>query len=159
MTGGPSRLPGDLLLARLGCNHLLRMLSTVSQLFDGDLILGVVFIAINQAATDHLNLTREARSGDDEAIVPNQLRRPVTVLSIADSLNLPRETVRRHVARLIERGYCVQVQGRRVIIPAKVYLQPPFATAFENNRRDLHALVSAIRRAGLLPDEAADDAR
>ena len=79
--------------------------------------------------------------------------------SIADSLNLPRETVRRHVARLIERGYCVQVQGRRVIIPAEVYLQPPFATAFENNRRDLHALVSAIRRAGLLPDEASDEAR
>ena len=58
MIEGPSRLPGDLLLARLGCKHLLRMLSTVSQLFDGDLILGVVFIAINQAATDHLNLTR-----------------------------------------------------------------------------------------------------
>ena len=87
MTGGPSRLPGDLLLARLGCNHQLRMLSTVSQLFDGDLMLGVVFIAINQAATDHLNLTRDARGTDEEAIVPNQLRRPVTVLSIAE---LPR---------------------------------------------------------------------
>ncbi|WP_374655697.1 hypothetical protein [Phenylobacterium sp.] len=153
----PKRLPGDLILARLCSNHLLRMLSTISQIFDGDLILGIVFVAINQAATDHLSFGRDARAIDEEEVVPNHLRRPVTVLSIANSLNLPRETVRRHVARLIERGYCVQVQGRRVMIPAEVYLKPRFAQAFENNRRDLHALISAVRRAGLLHEEPVDE--
>ena len=149
----PSRLPGDLFLARLGCNHLLRMLSTVSELFDGDMMLGIVFVAISQASTDHLGLTQH-HDPNAERIVLNERRRPVTVLSVAESLNLPRETVRRHVAKLIERGYCAQVQGRRVIVPATVYDDPRFALAIDHTRRDLQVLVNSIRRAGVFSDEA-----
>lgn len=148
----PSRLPGDLFLARLGCNHLLRMLSTVSELFDGDMMLGIVFVAISQASTDHLGLTQH-HDPNAERVVLNERRRPVTVLSVAESLNLPRETVRRHVAKLIERGYCAQVQGRRVIVPATVYDEPRFALAIDHTRRDLQVLVNSIRRAGLFSDD------
>ena len=50
---------GDLFLARLGSNYLLRALSNLTEAFDGDMALAVVFMAIGQAATDHLGLNRD----------------------------------------------------------------------------------------------------
>ena len=80
----------------------------------------------------------------------------MTVLSIANSLQMPRETTRRHVTRLLQRGYCIQVQGRRVMIPAEIYRRPEIRQVIEKNRRDLQLLISTIRRAHLLKEDAED---
>lgn len=139
----------DTFLARASGSHLLRMLATLSKVFENDILLGVVFVAISQAATAHLGLGRELRDYDGDGIVPDDLRRPVSVLSIANSLNMPRETVRRYVTRLLKLGYCIQVQGRRVIVPAEVYRRPEILDAAQANRRDLQVLLAAIRRTEL----------
>lgn len=49
----------DLFLARVGSNYLLRALANLTEAFDGDMALAVVFMAIGQAATDHLGLNRD----------------------------------------------------------------------------------------------------
>jgi len=147
----------DLFLARLSSNYLLRSLSNLTEAFDGDMALAVVFIAISQAATDHLPLSRDRKNFDADGFIPDALRRPVTVLSIANSLQMPRETTRRHVARLLQRGYCVQVQGRRVIIPAETYRRPEIREVVEKNRRDLQLLMMGIRRASLLKEDGTAD--
>ena len=147
----------DLFLARLGSNYLLRALSNLTEAFDGDMALAVVFMAIGQAATDHLGLKREMRDFGMDGVVPDEMRRPVTVLSIANSLQMPRETTRRHVTRLLQRGYCIQVQGRRVMIPAEVYRRPEIRQIVEKNRRDLQLLISTICRANLLKEDGAED--
>ena len=146
----------DLFLARVGSNYLLRALANLTEAFDGDMALAVVFMAIGQAATDHLGLNRNFMDFGGDGLIPDELRRPVTVLSIANSLQMPRETTRRHVARLLERGYCVQVQGRRVMIPAETYRRPEIRQVVEKNRRDLQLLISTIRRAHLLKEDAED---
>lgn len=146
----------DLFLARVGSNYLLRALANLTEAFDGDMALAVVFMAIGQAATDHLGLNRDLRDFGGDGLIPDELRRPVTVLSVANSLQMPRETTRRHVTRLLERGYCIQVQGRRVMILAEIYRRPEIRQVIEKNRRDLQLLMSTIRRAHLLKEDAED---
>lgn len=148
---------GDLFLARLGSNYLLRVLANLTEAFDGDMVQAVVFMAISQAATDHLGLHREIRDFGGDGVIPDELRRPVTVLSIANSLQMPRETTRRHVTRLLERGYCVQIQGRRVMIPADTYRRPEMRQVVAKNRRDLLLLISTVRRANLLKEDSGED--
>ena len=146
----------DLFLARVGSNYLLRALANLTEAFDGDMALAVVFMAIGQAATDHLGLNRNLMDFGGDGLIPDELRRPVTVLSIANSLQMPRETTRRHVTRLLQRGYCIQVQGRRVMIPAEIYRRPEIRQVIEKNRRDLQLLISTIRRTQLLKEDAED---
>ena len=146
----------DLFLARVGSNYLLRALANLTEAFDGDMALAVVFMAIGQAATDHLGLNRDFTDFGGDGLIPDELRRPVTVLSIANSLQMPRETTRRHVTRLLQRGYCIQVQGRRVMIPAEIYRRPEIRQVIEKNRRDLQLLISTIRRTHLLKEDAED---
>ncbi len=146
----------DLFLARVGSNYLLRALANLTEAFDGDMALAVVFMAIGQAATDHLGLNRDFTDFGGDGLIPDELRRPVTVLSIANSLQMPRETTRRHVTRLLLRGYCIQVQGRRVMIPAEIYRRPEIRQVIEKNRRDLQLLISTIRRTQLLKEDAED---
>ncbi len=152
-----ANLMSDFFLARLSSNYLLRSLSNLTEAFDGDMALAVVFIAISQAATDHLPLNRDRRNFGENGFIPDELRRPVTVLSIANSLQMPRETTRRHVARLLQRGYCVQVRGRRVMIPAEVYRRAELREVVEKNRRDLQLLMTGIRRASLLKEDGTED--
>lgn len=151
------RFKSDLFLARLGSNYLLRVFANLTEAFHGDIAQAVVFMAVSQASTDHLGLHREIRDFDGDGVIPDALRRPVTVLSVANSLQMPRETTRRHVTRLLERGYCIQVEGRRVMIPADTYRRPEFRQVVETNRRDLQLLISTIRRAGLLKEDAGED--
>ncbi len=141
----------DRYLVRLSTDYFLRMVSDLGHLFDGDLVLAVVFLAVNQSSVSYLALGREVKAFEGDGVVPDDLRRPVTTLSIANSLNLPRETVRRHVNRLVEHGYCVRVSGSRVIIPAEVFRRPDMVAAVEANRRNLQGLIAMVQRAELLP--------
>ncbi len=49
--------------------------------------------------------------------------RPISVLSLASSLNRPFETIRRHVLALIRQGYCERYQGG--VIPAANWQETP----------------------------------
>lgn len=146
----------DRYLARLSTDYFLRMVSDLSGLFGGDLVLAVVFLAVNQSSVSYLALGREVKVFDGDGVVPDDLRRPVTTLSIANSLNLPRETVRRHVNRLVDQGYCLRVSGSRVIIPAEVFRRHDIVAAVEANRRNLQGLIAMVQRAELRPNTIAE---
>lgn len=53
--------------------------------------------------------------------------RPISVLSLASSLNRPFETTRRHVLALIKQGYCERYRGG--VIPAANWQENPEVTA------------------------------
>ncbi|WP_312167104.1 hypothetical protein [Phenylobacterium sp.] len=149
--------PNDMFLARLSGNYLLRTLANTSEVFEGDMLLAIVFMAIGQATVSHLPVERHAGQFGPDGIAPDDQRRPVSALSIAESLNIPRETARRYVSRLVDLGYCARVRGRRVIIPGDVYRRPEVQHALQSNRRDLQMMIAAIRRGGLLRDETAEE--
>jgi hypothetical protein len=116
---------------RLSSDYLLRNVEIVAETMDGDLMLGLIFAAILQANVRHINndpsLARQ--HGPTHALVPDEVRRPISVNALAESLGIPYETTRRHVNRLITMGWCVKAGTRGVIIPVEVLNTPEALSA------------------------------
>ena len=119
------RLPAER-AASLGGDYLLSAVGVLSELFDGDLSIGLVFLVI-------------LREGQDAAP-------PMTVYQVSKRLGLTYETARRHVNRLIRQGYCRREAGG-LIIPRAVLLRPEVARAAARGGRALHRLVHGASRA------------
>ena len=137
-------------VARRTNEFILAAMAELGGLFGGDIVLGLVFLAINQASIAHRPAARFVDPFEGDGVVPDELRRPVAVLGVAASLGIPRETARRHVGKLIEMGYCVRTSGRRVIVPASVYRRPEILAATQAYIRHIESLIRSLRRGGVL---------
>lgn len=153
----PRPVPRDMagVAARLSGGYILRTYQLMSQETEGDLILSLIFRAIIAANVDHLD--KNLASGpqfcgaDDQP--PDNLRRPVSVLAIADSLGLSYETVRRHVLKLMESGRCIRVKGG-VVVPASALHDEDHRRSLQINLVNLRRLYRSLKLAGVdLGDE------
>jgi hypothetical protein len=117
-----TRLSGEYVL------HFLRLLFE-----EGDIRDAVVALAIAAANTAHLDQATGPglRYAAVDSPPPDEVRKPVAILAVAESLGLPFETTRRRVGRLMRRGACIRVGGG-VIIP----------TAFLTRRQPSRALTN-----------------
>lgn len=73
----------------------------------------------------------------------DELREPVSVYAIAHELDMPYETVRRHVRLLIERGLCRRLGNRGVIVPSQTLARPAMMGAVAANARNVAAFAEA----------------
>ncbi len=109
----PSAAPKNLRLKGIVvCEAVLRLMRLAVDLVDDDLECVVVYLAVIAASTSHLLRDPEnlaLYSGDTP--VPDDLRMGTTRRAIADSVGLPRETVRRKLAFLLEQGHIVERDG------------------------------------------------
>lgn len=90
------------------------------RLHDGDLVRGLVYGTIVSANLAHVSnavLEAELAGGAGQAPDDARRRRPVSAHAIAQSLNLPYETVRTRVVKLIELGLCERRSGGLVAPP------------------------------------------
>ena len=94
------------------CDGLLRLCRLASDVFGNDLDRFVVYLAVISASTSHFQRDPElrARYSAEEAL-PDDLRLGISRRAIADSVGLPRETVRRKIAGLIADGHVVEDGG------------------------------------------------
>ena len=84
-----------------------------------------------------------------EALPPDEVRRPISVNALAQSLSLPFETVRRRVVRLREAGRCeITPQGARV--PLQRLASNVHTRALQENWALLRTLYLRGRLAGAL---------
>jgi len=122
----------------------------------GDLLGTLLFTAILDANMAPLNRDPElrVRYGTLEDSCPDELRRPVSINAIAQSLHVPFETARRRVRQLAEAGDCVIVpQG--VYVPRSAVTSPAYK-AIQAARYDrVRAFHGDMRRLGVLPPEPA----
>ena len=111
---------------RLSSDHLLRNVELLSENFDGDLMLGLIFSAIVQANVRHISNdpVLGAKYGVLGAIPPDELRQPISVNALSESLGIPYETTRRYVNRLLKMEWCVKVGGRGVMVPGAIIGTP-----------------------------------
>ena len=91
----------------------------------GDIRAGIVAQTIATANTAYLDGRlgggwRYAGLGDS---LPDEMRRPLSIARLAESLNLPYETMRGHARRLTEAGVCRRV-GAGLIVPRAVLESP-----------------------------------
>jgi DNA-binding Lrp family transcriptional regulator len=107
---------------------------------DRALIDGLILVAMVQANVAQVTREPELQRtyGSYEEALPDDLRRPLSVSAIANSLRLPYETVRRRVAHLSRRGYCVMT-------PAGAYV-PQEALSSPEHMAGVFAIYELLRQ-------------
>lgn len=109
-------------VVRLSAQYFLRTLDVAKAAHGGDPLRAIIFTAIWSANVGHI---RPNAGFDSMAhLPPDDLRRPVTIAGISQSLGMPAETVRRYIARLIDEGLCVRHGRKGVIVPSEVFARP-----------------------------------
>ena len=140
----------DRLALRLSSEYILRSIDLMTQVVGGDLVKGLIFLAIVQANIQHLinddGLSQTYSESTDT--VPDETRRPVSVHALSVSLGIPYETTRRYVNKLLTEGYCVRVR-RGLLVPAKVLQRDEMLAALRRNFANLQRLVTGLKRSGV----------
>ncbi|MBU1377358.1 MAG: hypothetical protein KKE02_13080 [Alphaproteobacteria bacterium] len=127
---------------------------------DGDLLDPLIFTAILDANMVPVNRDPELQVlyGGAEISAPDDLRRPVSINAVAQSLRLPFETVRRRVSGLVRRGSCI-VDPRGVVVPNAAVTSPAYG-AIQRARYDrARGFYQTLTAAGVLPANGSADTR
>jgi hypothetical protein len=130
---------------------MLRNVEVLSEAADGDLMGGLIFSAILQANVRPIaNDPKLGKTyGQLDTIPPDEMRWPVSVNALAESLKIPYETTRRHVNKLIKEGFCVKVANRGVIVPASVVAQERMIKAAFQQYSHLMHFLGQLKEIGL----------
>ena len=140
----------DRLALRLSSEYILRSIDLMTQVVGGDLVKGLIFLAIVQANIQHLinddGLSQTYSESTDT--VPDETRRPVSVHALSVSLGIPYETTRRYVNKLLTEGYCIRVR-RGLLAPAEVLQRDEMLAALKRNFANLQRLVTGLKRSGV----------
>ncbi len=123
----------------------------LSRLIDSDTVRGLIFLGIIAANTRHL------RAGSQEAqayaatpdVVPDTLRRGISVHALCHQVNLPYETTRRHVQKLINDGLCER-RDDGIIVPAAALSSPRMMRVLDRNLANVFKFVDELERGGVL---------
>lgn len=118
-----------------------------------DVVDGLLLAAISQANVSQITrspeLQRQYATLDQPP--PDELRRPVSISAVANSLRMPFETARRRIAALIDLGV-VRSMPRGVIIPTGPMSSPLYRETSEAHYRLVRDLYFRLRGIGLLDD-------
>jgi hypothetical protein len=114
------------------CDSVLRLMRLATDAGDGDLEAYMVYLAVVSSGVGHIMRDPALRKRFAVEPVPDDLRPTVSRRAIAESVGLPRETVRRKIGALIEAGHLVARPGGVVIV----------GPALEKN---LHFVLESIR--------------
>ncbi|WP_269714733.1 hypothetical protein [Caulobacter sp. NIBR2454] len=118
---------------------------------DGDLIETIVFTAAldaNMAPVDR-DPDLGVIYGGAEASAPDELRRPVSINAVAQSLGLPFETVRRRFVDLVRHGACVAVPGG-LIVPRSAVTSDAYMAIQQARFERTQALYVTLRGLGAI---------
>lgn len=151
--GGLRESDKQRLAARASIEFFLRGVEMAAGMSGGDILRGIIFLAIVHANTRHVDGKPDiaARYSASDAILPDEHRRPVSVYAIAKSLSLSYETTRRYVAKLEADGRCVRGADRKgVYVPAAVLAEPPMLRFVQQNGKHLRNLVQEVVGAGIV---------
>lgn len=134
-------------VSRLSATYILRTLPIATAPFGGDVLLAVVAWGILSANVEHIDHPTQGDTNYQglNTDVPHDLRRPVSILALAQSLGLPYETTRRHVNRLLEAGICQKV-GRAGVISVAALDSPEASQMMLANVQNIRRLYRDLRR-------------
>jgi hypothetical protein len=134
------------LAGRLTTEFLLRATESLNLVLDGDLTMGLVFLAVVKANACPLDKL-PTREGDAPPVC-DDMRRPISGGALAASLNIPAETVRRKVKALIAAGYLRRMNGG-LVAPSAALARPEVVRLIRGNYLNLRRLFSELRSVGI----------
>jgi predicted transcriptional regulator len=121
--------------------------------FGRDVIDGLLMVAISQANVAQITRSPELqrRFAALDQPPPDEMRRPVSISALANSLRIPFETARRRVGALVEAGIVVTAP-RGVLIPTGPLNSSFYRMGAEANYNLVRNLYFRLRGIGLLDD-------
>lgn len=136
--------------SRLAISFMIEAGRVVAAITDGNLLRGLLVVAIVQANVGRLSTDpeRSRQFGDFLHPPPDDLRRPISIFSLAHSLNLPYETVRRNVLQLVEEGL-VERAPQGVTVPTAVVMGDRVVDASLAGQNLFRNFIRAMAEAGL----------
>jgi hypothetical protein len=144
----PDAPPPVRMVVRCSSDYVLRLVDLLTRQI-GDLIAGVVFLDILRANTEQLpDSERGGPETGPSGFVPDALRRPVRVATLATRLDIPPETVRRHAAQLLKDDRCERA-GAGFIVPARVLARPHVVQMMRDNHASLTRLYAHLAQLGI----------
>ena len=120
---------------------------------DDDMLEALIFTAALDANMTPVNRdpNLEVIYGGVEISAPDELRRPVSMNGVAQSLRLPFETVRRRLLRLARAGLCV-VTPQGVVVPNGAVTSAAYIAKQRARYDRTRGFYEALKAAGSLPD-------
>lgn len=141
------------LVVRLSSDYVLRLAEPINE-YVGDLVTGLVLMAIIHANTEHLS-DDEGGEADAEwmasGFVPDSHRRPARTAAIAERLGMANETVRRHLGRLMADDRCERNEDGYVV-PSRILAREPFVQYMVDNQSHLYRLFAQLSDYGVLSE-------
>ncbi|WP_428150607.1 hypothetical protein [Brevundimonas sp.] len=126
--------------------YCVRVMVAYAGACDGDFLMAMVFLSISLGCTQHLR-NRAAKAEDfDGRFYRDSLRRPVSISSIARSLNVPIETVRRKCARLAELGLLDRTPSGQVVVTSASLARSDIGAVVTDNVTALRIMLDQIER-------------
>lgn len=129
--------------------YFVQIVKLLSEVTGGDLVKGILFISIIHANTEilrRMDASSHAFTTTD-GMPPDEMRQPVSVYALAKGLGMPYETTRRYVARLIDEGLCVKVQGKGgIIVPGSVLANPRMVTLSNRHYAQIMKFVGMVNQ-------------
>jgi hypothetical protein len=143
-TDAPERL-----LARISVDFFLESAIMMSDLFGGDYLRSVIFLAVTRENLKALSYYQElARHRAVDTNSPDPPPMPASVYSISKILGLNYETTRRHVGGLIRDGFCLQTPAG-IIVTDEALNRPEFLRANARNVQNFREFARNMRSVGL----------
>lgn len=138
--------PGSRIFAYFTAEFMLRAAASIAVAFEHDYESAILFLSITTQNTQNVMHKRDLRQRYASMSTPvdPDLMTPVSRSALARSTGLPRETVRRKVARMIERGLIVDTP-KGLIVPRQVTDNPLYAEALRPQIESLRRLFTMVR--------------
>jgi DNA-binding transcriptional regulator YhcF (GntR family) len=132
-------------VARFLLSPMVDFLAAGRTTFDGDLDRALIFLVVALRTVEHRK-TQDLRLEDVLAGQVESYHSLLTnVRSIAESTGIPRETVRRKVAALVDKGWLEKRGDELTITPLATREITPFREAMLDVADRLHALVERVK--------------
>jgi len=132
-------------------SFLLRLMEVNVPVFKGDLTMVAVWTALVCESLRAVTYNKELtwKYGGADTPIPDELRRPVSAAAVAQSLGMPSETTRRHLARLVERQLCMRVSHTGYMVPYAIVSTDRISQIASLTALRLYQSISELNRAGL----------
>jgi hypothetical protein len=135
------------LTARITTEFFLRQVEALAGIFDGDIILGLIFASIGAANNKKILHSPELLDayGTISAVPPARYRVRISVSALARSLGFSYETTRRRVKELIARGLCEQ-NAEGLMLTDRALLSEDLIELIKKSNADVKWYITALRR-------------
>jgi len=124
-----------------------RQLQHLSTSFFGNSLRAFLWSAVLSANLAHLLTDREAAWRHARDPVPDAQRRPISIRRLADQIEQPYETVRRHIRAMVAAGALVDANGG-VIVPRPLNPQPAWELYNERLLTAFGRMIGDLTRIG-----------